>query len=105
MTMVVFKAIRSSKLKDRSMRLGLLSVAHRLEREIKKDFQGTTKTWDHQPEFTSMVSLKGGVSVLVGTDDEIYNWVSNGTPEHEIGPVDADYLVFQPGYTTKTVPG
>lgn len=103
--MIVFKAIKSSKMKDQAMRLGMLSLAHEVEREVKKDFQATTSTWEHKVEFVSMISLKGGVSVLVGTDDDVYSYVSDGTPEHDIAPVNKDYLVYRIGYTPKTSAG
>lgn len=45
------------------------------------DFKTTTQTWDHQPDFT--IDKKPD-SRIVGTDDEIYGYVSGGTRPHII---------------------
>jgi hypothetical protein len=46
-----------------------------------EDFKVTTQTWEHQPEFTIE---KHQDSRIVGTDDEIYGYVSGGTRPHVI---------------------
>lgn len=74
-----------------------------------KDFERTTATWERQPVFQIMgkASRVGSrvVSVTVGTDDEIYGYVSNGTKPHLIRPKNGTILRFQTGYTAKTAPG
>lgn len=78
-------------------------------KEVIKDFKRTTETWDHQPEFKVMDSgFRVGsreVSLDVGTDDEIYGYVSRGTPAHDILPKQATVLRFQSGFVPKTKPG
>jgi hypothetical protein len=46
------------------------------------DFKVTTATWQHQPAFD--VSSPNEGSRVVGTDDEIYGYVSSGTKPHII---------------------
>jgi len=84
---VVFKEIHPKKLREDVFRVKFLSALHEMERDIKKDFQKTTATWKNKPEFESMISLQSpGPTVLVGTDDEIYNYVDKGTKPHTIRP-------------------
>lgn len=69
---------------------------------VKRDFESTTKTWDHSVEFTMEYSAQ---EITVGTDDELYALVNNGASSHTITPRRARSLVFQPGYKAKTSPG
>ena len=66
------------------------------------DFQRTTKTWEHQVVFT-ITKLKFGIEV--GTTDQQYIWVNNGTPPHDIVAKNAPFLKFQSGFTPKTSVG
>lgn len=101
-----FKPIRPKKLKIDAFRLEFLTAMHEIEREVLKEFKKTTETWDHQPEWETAISLVGGPSVLVGTDDEIYRWVNDGVPEHDIVPKKAGgVLAFKRGYKAKTSVG
>lgn len=96
-----------------SVRLELLNALRAEGREIRRDFQKTTKTWDHKVKFEMKVSLKRGIqsdgSVTVWTDDEIYGYVNDGTPPHLMGPivpVRASVLKIPTGGTRpKTRPG
>lgn len=103
--MITWKVIKPTAMKQDEMRLAMLTMVHKAAREIKKDFIKTTDTWEHKPKFEEMISLKGGPSVFVGTDDEIYNWVNNGTKLHNIYPVNYPYLYFEEGFKPKTTPG
>lgn len=51
--------------------------------KIREDFQDTTKTWNHQPEFEPPFPIpKVGldkITVTTETSDKIYNWVNTGT--------------------------
>lgn len=100
-----FKEIKPKKLKEDVFRLEFLTMMHEVERGIKKDFQETTKTWETKVVFTSQISLKGGPSVLVGTDNEIYAMVDQGTKEHDIAPRNARKLAYQTTFVPKTTPG
>jgi hypothetical protein len=102
---ILFKPIRPKRLREKEMRLELLSAMHKVGREIKKNFETTTATWEHKPKFEVIISLMHGPEVFVWTDDEIYNYVSGGTDEHIILPVDAKALRFREGFIPKTKPG
>ena len=106
----VIKQIKPSRLKADSLRLKLLSTMHKVEREMKKDFKDTTETWEeHDPKFESLVAMApNGPEVMVWTDDEIYGYVNNGTPEHIITAKTKKAMTFNwDGYGTyvpKTTP-
>jgi len=109
---IVFKAIKPSRLRQDAMRLAMLSLMHRVGREMKKDFEATQDTW--QPEdkakFDSLISMSGGgPTVLVGPNEngDVWTIVNNGAPPHDIPlePKTDGFLVFQTGYKPKTVPG
>lgn len=65
------------------------------------DFKVTTQTWNHQPEFEKQ-SPDAGTRV-VGTDDEIYGFVSGGTKPHVIVGKPGKRLAFgAAGFRPKT---
>ena len=114
--MIVWKHIRPKRLREAAFREALLEEMQRTGEDIKRDFQKTTATWDHEVEFEVLMSLRGGLrgaltkggtflSVLVVTDDRIYGYVNDGTEEHIIVPKDAKLLRFRPFYIPKTQPG
>ena len=105
--LVVFKGIKPSRLKDDALRLALLNAMRREATAIKKDFDATVKTWDHSVKFEQVISLAGGgPQVLVGTDDEVYRYVDEGTKPHDIVPKKPGGILVFPGtFTSKTVPG
>jgi hypothetical protein len=103
--MIVWKSVKPTKMKDDVFRLEFLYAVHKAEREIKKDFQETVKTWDHEVTFESIISLKGGPSVFVGTDNELYAIVSNDAAPHDIPKSGEAMMVYQVGYIAKTTPG
>lgn len=67
----------------------------------KADFGVTTQTWKHKPKFD--IDSKEGARV-VGTNDEIYQYVDEGTRAHEIRARNAKRLAFRRGYSAKTSP-
>ena len=61
-------------------------------------FRGITRTWTHQPEFTSITNEAGdNIEVLTGTDDKIFGWLDRGTPVR--------YAIMSPDFVAKTKPG
>ena len=93
---ILWKAIRPATLKLDAMRLALLNELRAVGRDIKKDFEATTATWEHEVKFETLISLtQPGPTVLVATDDEIYRYVSEGTRPHPIFPKRAKALRFQ----------
>lgn len=104
--MLVFKPITPKKLNSDAMLKALLKEAEKVANDIELDFEATVATWDHKVDFEKIVDVdNNGISVLVGTDDEIYSYVNDGTEEHLIFPVKAKVLAFQEGYRAKTVVG
>lgn len=72
--------------------------------EVKEAFEATVASWNEKPKFT--VEESGtGFSRLIYTVDQVYEWVNNGTPPHEILPIRAQALHFMTGGMTKTKPG
>jgi len=112
MATIVFKQIKPPKMKNDALRLELLNAMRKAGTVIKGDFEKTTATWKRKPKFETIISLTGpGPVVVVGTDDEIYNYVSGGTKPHEIwagiytGRSNKKALAFPARSSPKTKPG
>lgn len=71
-------------------------------KETVVQFKRTTKTWDKQPEFT--ITNDGEFGRIVGTENEIYDYVTHGTRPHVIRPVAAQNLAFATVSVAKTIP-
>jgi hypothetical protein len=100
-----FKAIRPARLKGDKLRLHLLNEMRKIGRDIKRDFERTVRTWEEKPEFEILISLSGGITVVVETNSEIYRYVDKGTEPHLILPVSAKVLHFKSNFIPKTQPG
>jgi len=84
----------------------LSDVAGEMGKEALRLFRGTVRTWRRKPTFQALTEVRGGdVSILVGTDDEIYSYVDKGTRPHIIRPRNARRLQFNSVFTPKTTPG
>ena len=103
---LVFKQIKPKKLTQYAFRLEALNALRKTARGMKKEFEKTVSTWSKKPDFKTEISFtrKNEPSVLVGTDNEIYGYVNDGTEPHPIFPVRAQMLRFQSGYKAKTSP-
>jgi hypothetical protein len=112
---VVVKEIRPERFKDKAFKDAILKAAKAYAKELQKDFEKTTATWETEVEFEQEVDYKpNGPTVLVGTDNEIYGYVNNGTKRHPIfagiytGKSNKKVLAFQWGgkgsYKPKTKP-
>ncbi len=101
-----FKQIKPKRFQGSKAVNILLGATRKAGNDIRKDFEETTKTWSKKPEFQMVYAVRpNGPEVLVGTDNEIYGYVNEGTKPHPIFPVRAKALRFQTGYVAKTVPG
>ena len=99
------KEIKPARFKDKAFKAAMAKAAKRAGKDIKKDFEATTKTWKHKVKFTVVSSVDPNVEVLVGTDDEIYGYVNYGTKPHLIFPKKpGGVLAFPSSYTAKTKP-
>ncbi len=65
-------------------------------------YEQCTSTWSKQPHFEA-TAVKDGY--IIGTDDEIFQYVDEGTPPHIITPKRAKVLAFGAGGTPKSQPG
>lgn len=104
--MIIIRPIRTKKPFDSSVfRKEVIAEAHELGAFVKKDYEKTTKTWTHKPEFGVMVKATGkGVELTVSTDDKIYGYVDQGTKPHIIRPVRKKMLAFSSKFRPKTTP-
>lgn len=74
------KVIRAKKLKVDAIRLELLNALRAEGRDVKKEYEKTTKTWKRKPKFETLIGLTGNdASVLTGTDSSIYKYIDEGT--------------------------
>ena len=103
--MILFKEIKPKRFKEAAFRAALIDEMRKVGEDIKRSFNQTTATWKNRPEFEVVMALKHGPEVFVWTDDEIYGYVSGGTEEHVILPVNAQALRFREGFIPKTRPG
>ena len=100
--------LRLLKILPEQMRIKAITpVSKQIGRELMRRFQRTVQTWRHRPRFEVLEEVgPNQVSVLAGTDDEIYNYVDKGTRPHIIEPKGTGYpLRFQSMYQAKTIPG
>ena len=110
---ILVKEIKPSAMKVDAMALELVKGMREVGKEIQKDFEKTTKTWKHKPKFVQTFAIKPGVGpeLLVGTDDEIYRYVDEGTKPHLIfagiytGKSNKKALAFPSKFGAKTKPG
>lgn len=69
-------------------------------------FEATVATWDHSVEFKRDTKFTLDIKAIrLYTDDDIWNWVSQGTKEHPIYPKKSEFLHFQENFTPKTKKG
>ncbi len=84
-------------------------AANYIGSEIVKDFQKTTETWEHQPDFRYEIRQRAGDQVVtVGPEDNpdayVYMWVDEGTQPHRIIAKQGDFLKYQGDFKPKTTP-
>lgn len=102
-----FKAIKPRKFNDAEIKRQLRNAVFRVGRAVKRDFESTVATWDDKPKFSLLTSVRKGsdIGFFVGTDDQVYKWVNDGTAEHIIPVGSAGFLAMPESYTAKTSPG
>lgn len=54
--------------------------------EMKATYEGLVAPWSNPPKFEILVEARGELSVVVGTNDQIFQWVNDGTAPHVITP-------------------
>lgn len=60
---------------------GIKDATEKAKEGVKADFQKTTATWQHQPVW---YITRRGTDWFIGTKDEIYGYVDQGTEPHPI---------------------
>ena len=109
---ILVKKIKASRLNEAAMAQAITAGMQEVGKEMKKEFEKTTRTWKNKPDFEIIEAITpnlGKVEVGVFTDDEIYGYVNDGTEPHIIAPKKAGgKLAFKwagPGsYKAKTSP-
>ncbi len=103
---VFFTPIMPKQLKEDAIRLELLNAMRKFGTKIKKEFDRTTATWKTKVKFNKKISLRDGTTVEVFTDNQIYNWVNDGTkgpyPIPKPGNKNAKPLAFPGIFRPKT---
>lgn len=109
---IVVKEIKPQRMNEKKLYAELMKGVRTAAKGMHKDFEATTKTWKHKPDFVQDVDTKASpVQILVGTDDEVYRYVNEGTKPHPIfagiytGRSNKKALSFRGGkYRPKTRP-
>lgn len=92
------KLIKPKKLRVEDIRREL-EIAVTFEGDaIRKEYEKTTRTWNHKPEFEVLPEVSDTeATVLVGTDDKIYKFLDEGTRVR--------YATLSKDWQSKTKPG
>ena len=104
--MISAKVVKTySTFKPGVFRQEMHAAALVLMANMTKDFNKTTRTWQHNVDFDGKVQDKlDEISVQVSTKDEIYGYVDKGTKPHIIKPRRGKLLAFKNRYKAKTTP-
>ncbi len=105
---LLFKLVKPKKLRAQEYRLEFLNAMRKAGKVIEKEDYGQIfRTWKHKPKMETVISLTGpGPEMLVGTDDEIFGYLDEGTEgPYRIPKTGSATLAFSEGYKAKTVPG
>jgi hypothetical protein len=106
MPAVLFKPIKPAKFNSAAIQAEIERAAKLVADGIRLDFELTVSKWSRRPKFETLLQVgPASVEILVGTDNEIYRYVSEGTRPHVIVPKKAKALRFREGYNAKTIPG
>jgi hypothetical protein len=78
----------------------------RLSDSIRRDFEKTVSTWEKKPKFSvkRVRDSSGAIIFEASTDNEIYGYVTLGTPPHVIRAKNAPFLSFRYPFGAKTTP-
>jgi len=95
---------------EQAIRRTMTQVVRTAERESLRRFRRVTNSWKHKPAFEATYEVnRTSYDLMVGTDDDIYRYVDQGTRPHRIEPKGPWPLRFQWGgkgsYMPKTAPG
>ena len=92
------KVIKPKKIAIDAIRIELEKAVTWEGDAILKEYEKTTQTWQHKPEFEVLPEVSDTeVTVLVGTDDKIYKFIDEGTRVR--------YATLSKDWQSKTKPG
>ena len=111
---LLFRNIRSGKRKALITDLENIAkkaISEALDKDVKptliKSHQLVVKSWQHQPTFQTRKDIRPDKITMtvfpVGPNSDIYTFVDQGTKPHVIEAKNAPRLVFQTGYSPKTL--
>jgi hypothetical protein len=104
--MIVMKSIKPSQFLDKAVYAELLKGMKEFTDRSEAEFKSTVKDWNHQPDFEKIVkATTGAISGKVETDDQVYNWVSEGTKDHRVPKEGTATMAFPSAYSPKTSSG
>ncbi len=94
---------------NRYIKERLDNTADEIGREIVKDFEATTETWEHKPHFIYEVRQRAGDTVVtVGPEDNPdaypFLWVDEGVQPHRIPASGYKRMSWQTQFTPKSIP-
>ena len=110
MATITVNVIKPKKMDERAFYAAIGDMLQDTEKGILKDFEDTTGTWKHEVDFEHghRLSTTAG-EAYTRTGDEIYGYVNNGTPPHDIPKTGRTFMRFRWGgkgsYRPKTAPG
>lgn len=111
-TSIRVKAILPKDLDWRAIEGELVESMRQVGKIVESDFQDTTASWEHKPEFrTDETIQRGYIREFVYTESDIYRYVSGGTgskreggSSYPIRAVNAKVLAYPSIFTPKTEP-
>lgn len=103
---VLFRPIRPQYYDVEAFRREINRELRSIAESIRGDYEATTAGWRTPVTFVVREAgvARGGASIIIGTESEVYGYVDKGTRPHPIRPKSAKVLRFQTGYRPKTRP-
>jgi len=93
MARAVFRSISPSKLDPNLFAKAFEQASRAMERDVKGAFIDATSGWKHKPVWRGYVRLTAdNTYISVGTTDQIFKFVDEGTVAHIIRPIKAKML-------------
>lgn len=88
-----FRAIIPTKLPGKVFDDAFEKAARKMEKDVKGVFQDYVANWKHQPDFRGYVRVgSSDIYISVGTTDEVFKFLDEGTIRHFVAPVNATVL-------------
>jgi len=93
MARATFKSIIPSLLPQSVFDAAFEKASREMEKDVKGAFEDATSAWKHKPVWRGYVRIDSSrIYISVGTTDEIFKFVDQGTKAHIIRPIRAKVL-------------